>query len=173
VKVVCNASPLINLARVGQLSLLSRLFGRVLLPEAVWHEVVEEGQGQPGGGEIGEAAWIDRRVVANRQLTHSLRQDLDPGEAEAIALAVEIEADLLLMDERLGRETARHFGLRCLGLIGVMCAAKQRGYLVALKPFLEQLRDSAGFWISSALYGQVLRDAGEAGAPAASRRQPS
>lgn len=160
-KVVSNASPLINLARIGRLSLLPRIFGRLLIPEAVWQEVVEEGQGQPGADEIRQAAWVERTAVSNRQFVHSLRQDLDPGEAEAIALAVEINADWLLMDERLGRETARHFGVRYLGLIGVLSAAKRRGDLNALRPLLEQLRDVAGFRISSALYEQVLQDAEE------------
>lgn len=160
-KVVCNASPLINLARIGQLALLPRIFGRILVPEAVWQEVVEDGQGQPGAEEVRRAAWVERATVANRLLVHSLRQDLDAGEAEAIALAIEIEADWLLMDERLGRETAHHFGLRYVGLVGILSAAKQRGDIRALRPLLDRLRDVAGFRISSALYEQVLRDAGE------------
>ncbi len=104
---------------------------------------------------------MERAAVANRLLVHSLRQDLDAGEAEAIALAIEIEADWLLMDERLGRETAHHFGLRYVGLVGILSAAKQRGDLKALRPHLDRLRDVAGFRVSSALYEQVLRDAGE------------
>jgi hypothetical protein len=161
VKVVSNASPLVNLGRIGQLALLQQLFGRLLLPEAVWQEVVEDGRGQPGADEIRRAAWVERATVSNGQLVHSLRQELDPGEAEAIALAVEINADWLLMDERLGRETARHFGLRYVGLVGILSVAKQRGDLKALRPLLDQLRDVAGFRISSVLYEQVLRDAGE------------
>lgn len=123
-KVVSNASPLINLARIGQLALLPRLFGRLLLPQAVWQEVVEDGRGQPGAEEIRRANWIERATVSNQPLVHSLRQDLDAGEAEAIALAAEIQADWLLMDERLGRETARHFGLRYVALVGILSAAK-------------------------------------------------
>ena len=160
-KVVSNASPLINLARIGQLALLSRLFGRLLLPQAVWQEVVEDGRGQPGAEEIRRAVWIERAAVSNQPLIHSLRQDLDAGEAEAIALAIEIQADWLLMDERLGRETAQYFGLRYVGLVGILSAAKQRGDLKALRPLLDRLRDVAGFRVSSALYQQVLRDAGE------------
>lgn len=160
-KVVSNASPLINLARIGQLALLPRLFGRLLLPQAVWQEVVEDGRGQPGAEEIRRAVWIERAAVSNQPLIHSLRQDLDAGEAEAIALAIEIQADWLLMDERLGRETAQYFGLRYVGLVGILSAAKQRGDLKALRPLLDRLRDVAGFRVSSALYQQVLRDAGE------------
>lgn len=65
------------------------------------------------------------------------------------------------MDERLGRETARHFGLRCVGLIGILVAAKQRGDIETLQPVLDDLREKAGFRISSALCDQVLKDVGE------------
>ncbi len=85
-KVVSNASPLINLARIGQLSLLPRIFERILIPEAVWQEVVVDGDDQPGAKELLQADWVERAEVSNRQLVRSLRQELDPGEAEAIAL---------------------------------------------------------------------------------------
>ncbi len=154
-KVVSNASPLINLARIGQLSLLPRIFSRILIPEAVWQEVVVDGEDQPGAKEIHQAGWAERAVVSNHHLVRSLRQELDAGEVEAIALAVEINADWLLMDERLGRQTARHFGLGYIGLIGILKVAKQRGKIAALRPLLEQLRDLAGFRISPALYEQA------------------
>lgn len=160
-KVVSNTSPLINLARIGHLNLLPSVFGRLLIPEAVWQEAVIDGEGQPGAKEIRQADWIERVTVSNRPLVRSLRQELDPGEAEAIALAVEINADWLLMDERLGRQTARHFGLGYIGLIGILKVAKRRGEIEALSPLLEQLRDIAGFRISPALYEQVLREMGE------------
>lgn len=110
--VVSDASALINLARIGELSLLHRLYGALVIPQAVWREVVVEGQGQPGAEEVGNAPWIETRKVTNEHLVQALRQDLDAGEAESIALALELEADVLLMDERLGRETARHLGLQ-------------------------------------------------------------
>jgi len=160
-KVVSNASPLINLARIGQLSLLPRIFSRVWIPEAVWREVVVDGENQPGAKEIHQADWVERAVVSNQQLVRSLRQELDPGEAEAIALAVEINADWLLMDERLGRQTGQHFGLGYIGLIGILKTAKQRGEIAALRPLLEQLRDLAGFRISPALYERALCEMGE------------
>ena len=160
-KVVSNTSPLINLARIGHLDLLQRIFGRLLIPEAVWHEAVIDGEGQPGAEEIRQADWIEQMIVTNRQLVHSLRQELDSGEAEAIALAIETNADWLLMDERLGRQTAQYFGLKFIGLIGILRVAQQRGEITTLRPFLEQLRDLAGFRISPALFEMVLREAGE------------
>lgn len=130
--IVSNASALINLARIGKLDLLRQLYGELIVPEAVWREVVVEGVEQPGADEVKAAAWIKMHAVTNRQLVHVLQQDLDAGEAEAIALALEIEAELLLMDERLGRETARHLGLRYTGLIGTLIEPSTRGLSVLL-----------------------------------------
>jgi len=158
VTVVCDASVLINLARIGDLELLRRLYGELLVAEAVWREVVIEGRGQPGAEAVSTASWIQAREVLNQDLVRALRQDLDAGEAEAIALALEARADLLLIDERLGRETARHLGLQYVGLIGVLVAAKRSGFIEAVKPRLDVLRDAAGFRVSDALYQRVLHD---------------
>jgi predicted nucleic acid-binding protein len=159
--VVSNASPLINLARIGQLDLLAKVYGGVLIPEAVRREVVEEGAGQPGAHEVDVAEWIQTQTVTDQRLVRALGQDLDSGEAEAIVLALETDADLLLMDERLGRDAARHLGVTVTGLIGLLVEAKHRGLTSAIKPSLDALRDQAGFRIRQGLYDQVLQDAGE------------
>ena len=160
-KIVSNASPLINLARIGKLDLLRELYGKLLIPEGVWHEIVVEGAGQPGANEVKGAAWIERREVKNKQLIQALLQELDAGEAEAIVLALEEGADWLLMDERLGRETAGHFKLRCIGLVGVLIAAKHKGLISAIKPCLDGLRDLAGFRLKDSLSTRILRDENE------------
>lgn len=160
--VVSNASALINLARIGKLTLLRELYGELIIPEAVWQEVVVEGAGQPGADEVESATWIKTQAATNRQLVNALQQDLDAGEAEAIALTLEIGAELLLMDEHLGRETARHLGLRYVGLIGALVEAKRRGLIRAVKTHLDALRDIAGFRVVDALYARVLQDEGEA-----------
>ena len=160
-RIVSNASPLINLARIGKLDLLRELYGELIIPEAVWHEVVVEGAGQPGSDEVKTSQWIKRQAVTNRQLQQALRQELDAGEAEAIALAVELNAELLLMDEHLGWEVARHLGLRYTGLIGVMIEAKHKGVIGSVKPQLDSLRDISGLHVSDALYLRILKDEGE------------
>ena len=149
-RVVSNASPLISLARIGKVDLLRDLFEVLVIPEAVWREVVIDGTGQPGAEEVASADWIMTVAVTNTDLVAALRQELDAGEAEAIALALEGEADLLLMDERLGRETARHLGLRYLGLVGALIEARNRGIIASVMPILEPLRDQAGFHVSQA-----------------------
>ena len=159
--VVSDASTLINLARIDKLDLLRQLYGELLIPEAVWGEVVIEGEGQPGAEKVRTASWIRKSKVENQDIVRVLRQDLDAGEAETIALALEKKADLLLMDERLGRETAKYLGLQYIGLIGVLISAKRTGIIGSIKPCLAALRDIAGFRVSDALYTRVLRDEGE------------
>jgi predicted nucleic acid-binding protein len=159
--VISDTSPLINLAWIGRFSLLEQLYSSLLIPPSVWQEAVQVGVGQPGSAEIKAANWIQVVEVQNTPLVIALQQDLDAGEAEAIALALEKNADLLLIDERLGRKTASHFGLSYIGLIGVLISAKRRGLLTALKPELDKLRQVAGFYISEPLYHRILEDQGE------------
>lgn len=159
--VVSNASPLINLARIGKLDLLRQLYGELFIPKAVWQEVVTDGVGQPGAVEVKVATWIKVQSVTNTLLVRALRQELDAGEAEAIVLALEMESEVLLMDERLGRDVAQHLGLRYIGLIGVLIEAKHKGVLSAVKHHLDELRNVAGFRIRDALYVRVLQDEGE------------
>jgi uncharacterized protein len=160
--VVSNSSALINLSRIGKLTLLRDLYTEVHIPEAVWQEAVVSGEGQVGANEIKIAPWIRTERVKNVGLVKALRQELDAGEAEAIALALEAQAELLLMDERLGRDTARHLGLRFIGLIGVLVEAKRRMLIPAIKAELDALRDAAGFRIAEDLYRRVLEDEKEA-----------
>ena len=159
--IVSNTSPITDLALIGQLDLIAKMYGSVTIPQAVRHELVIKGAHLPSAQQIAQAPWIHVRTVTNQALALSLRQDLDAGEAEAIALALEMDADLLLMDERIGRESAQHLGLTYTGLIGVLQRAHQRGFVPALRPVIDALRLHAGFWISDALYQRVLDDAGE------------
>ena len=160
-KVVSNTSPIINLAWIGQLEILHELYGKIYIPKAVWHEIVVQGTGQPGAKEVSNANWVNTCAVDNKLLVLALHQELDAGEAEAIALAIEQKAGLLLMDERLGRETARYFGLNFTGVIGLLIEAKQKGLICSIKEYMDSLRKMAGFHISQPLYLKVLQDQDE------------
>jgi predicted nucleic acid-binding protein len=161
---VADSSVLIHLAAIGRLDLLRSLFERLTLPPAVWREVVEEGSGRPGAREI-EAGrrdgWIEVRQPSNELLLRSLKRQLDHGEAEAICLAVEHGAGLILLDESEARRVAAEFELERTGAIGVLMRSKLERRITLLRPELDRLRTS-GFWIESALYQRALAAVGEA-----------
>lgn len=100
-KVVANSSVLIGWSAIERLNLLKQRFPEgLLVPEAVWREVVQEGAGRLGAGEVASAQWITVQAVQHRAVLALLEEDLDTGEAEAIALAQEVDADLVLLDEK-------------------------------------------------------------------------
>lgn len=152
--VVSNSSPLISLGAIGRLELLHKLFGQISIPLAVQQEVRSV--------EISTERWVVPRQVDNPLLPQALGSELDWGEAEAIALAVELGADLLLMDERRGRRLASRFGLKVLGVLGILVDSKRTGLIEKIEPVLVELREKAGFRISTALYERALQEAGEA-----------
>lgn len=155
--VVSNTSPLVNLATVGQLDLLRQLYGKIIIPQAVYHEIVVVGAGQPGDIEIKTFDWIETQQANDRIVVTSLELELDRGEAEAIALATALKADLLLLDERKGRVVASRLGLKFVGLLGILIEAKHKGLIVEVKPIMDSLITKAGFWMSQQLYEQVLQ----------------
>jgi len=159
--VVSDSSPLIALCDLGKLDLLRALYQRVVLPEAVWEEAVIAGSGRTGREALFAASWMEHVKVHNQMLVRALSQKLDTGESQAIALALELDADLLLMDERLGREVAQRFGIAVTGVVGVLIMAKAQGYLLAIKPELDRLRSEFDFRMSKALYQKALLIAGE------------
>ncbi|CAN5860449.1 DUF3368 domain-containing protein [soil metagenome] len=159
--VVSNTSPIINLAAVGHLNLLQQLYKEITIPEAVYREIVVVGTGQPGSHEVETASWIKSRKVSSQTSIALMEIELERGEAEAIALAAELSADLLLLDERRARRMASRLGLRYIGVLGVLVEAKNRGHLKAVKPVLEVLITQAGFWVSTDLYTRVIEAAGE------------
>jgi len=115
----------------------------------------------PGADVVQEANWIKIRETQNASLFMALKLQIDPGEAEAIALAIELKADLLLIDERIGRQTAQHFDLPIMGLIGVLSLAKRKGLIESIKPVLDRLMNEAKFRIRLELYQQILNNEGE------------
>lgn len=142
---------MIALARIERLDLLRQMFGKLLLPDAVWIEVAEEGLERPGAELVLHARWIEHKSVADRALVSLLRHDLGAGESEAIALAREVADPILLLDERLGRAAAKRLGLRVTGLVGVLIAARERGLLADPQKVADDLQQVAGFWMTPEL----------------------
>lgn len=158
--VVSDTSPLLNLALIGRLDLLALLYHEVLIPPTVYSELSRADAGPPLI-DLESTPWIAVAPVGDRSRVLELRAEVDAGEAEAIVLAVERRADLLLVDERRGRRVAVSLGLRVTGLLGALAEAKQRGLVSQVKPLLDDLRVRAGFWIGEDLYTEVLGTLGE------------
>lgn len=159
--IVSDTSPLMNLAVVGHLELLHQLYDTVLIPEAVWNELTSLSSQYPEVATVQTLTWLERQPLTSRAVADALQAELDIGEAEAIALAVEKQADLLLIDERRGRQVAARMGLTYIGLLGVLLEAKRKGFLPEVKTVLDDLIAKAGFWVSRELYIRVLQAAGE------------
>ncbi len=160
-KVVSNTSPLTNLAAIGQFDLLRQLYGQLWLAPQVWEELNAGGIAWPGSAEVATAEWIHICEIRSQTLVAALRTDLDAGEAASIALAVEIEADLILLDEREGRRIAQRLEIPVIGVLGVLLGAKKETLISTLHPMLDTLRHTAGFYVSEAVYHHVLHLAEE------------
>ena len=161
--VVCNTSPLTNLAAIGQFHLLRELFQEIYITEGVWDELNEGGQAWPGSAEVAQATWVHRRKPQNSSLVATLRRDLDRGEAETIALAIEMDSHRVVIDERDGRRHAQLHGLPVIGTLGLLVDAKNRGIRSEIRHYLDALRQEAGFFIGTKLYRTILLSVGEDG----------
>lgn len=168
-KIVSNSGPLINLAKVGQFALLQYLFQHIMIPSEVFEEVVVRGAGQPGAVETHAAQWIVREMLDHSDITNLLAAELDRGEAEAIALALQEKADWLLIDERVGRRFAQQVGLKVKGTLGVLLEGVRRGFIDDLQPLLDMLV-ARGTWIAPATYAEVVKLSQEIQRSGAGRR---
>lgn len=159
--VVSDTSPITSLAAIAQLDLLRQLYQQVIIPQAVYDEMVSLSKAIPGAIEVQTLAWIETRQVENRVLAAELQEELDIGESEAIALAIEIKADRLLIDESPGRTIAAQLGLKFTGVLGVLLAAKHKGIIPLVKPVMNDLIVRASFRVSDQVYTEILKIADE------------
>jgi predicted nucleic acid-binding protein len=159
-KVVCDASTLIALAQIGQLEILARTDARVMIPREVYEEVVVRGVGKPGATEVREASWIETSEVTDHSMVARFRAVLHAGESEAIVLAKEIDADLIILDDGEARDTARSEGLSVVGLLAFLVMAKERRTIEQVRLLLDALKQQ-GFFMSDELYHHILQRAGE------------
>lgn len=156
---VADSSPLIVLAKIRRLGLLPRLAERVVIPHAVWQEVVMNKPASLDSRELADAPWLEVQPVTDSE-SASLRADLDPGEAEAIALASRFLGCLLLIDERFGRREAGRRGVRVIGTLGLLREAKGLGLIASLRSEIEKLL-SVGHFLSPQLIDEAIHSVGE------------
>ena len=161
--VVSNTSPILNLAIIGRLNLLYEQFEDVAISEGVREELRSD-EGLPGCEAIRKAlqeGWIHTEVVHDEALIKVLCQNIDCGEAESIALALQIDASILLLDERDGRAIAKSMSLQVIGILGVLMHAKFNRKIESLEVEMLALKKKAGFYISQELFETLLKEAGE------------
>ncbi len=158
--VIADAGPLIALAKVKRLGLLKRLFGQVSVTAAVADEL-RLGSAAPGAAALDAAlaaGWLVR--LPHTGVTLAAHQTLDAGEASCLAAAAATPGTLFLIDERLGRREAQRLNIPHTGTAGILCAAKELGYLDAVLPVLGALT-AAGYFLSDAVIGDARQRAGE------------
>ena len=161
-KVISNSSVLIGLSGIRRLELLHHRFPEgVIVPDAVWREVVETGHGRVGAKQVSDAEWISRGQIQNYAFATALQTSLDQGEAEVIALGLEIGADLLLLDEKSARSVAVRLQYPVLGTIGRLIWGKRRGFFPSLANELALLQREGGFRLSKIVYEYALQQVGE------------
>ena len=120
-----------------------------------------QGAGEIVSVAVSSSAWIKTQPVKNLAILSSLLDKVNQGEAEAIALAIELNATELLIDERVGRREATRLGIPITGVLGVLTIAKRRGIIPAVKPLMDDLIERAVFRVSESLYSIILQNAGE------------
>jgi hypothetical protein len=159
--IISNATPLIAFAKIGQLSLLQKMVNNLVIPEAVANEISAYPQGQPGFIDLQQETWIGVQSITSEQQVSLLLPKLDRGEAEVIALALERQAHLVLIDELTARKVAESLNLNVSGSVGILIRAKQIGEIVVVKPLLNAMTQE-GIYFSQRFIDAVLRLVGEA-----------
>lgn len=151
--VVSDTSAITALLQIGKIGLLAQIYHEVYIPEAVQRELLVTHPRLP--------EFVQTKPIVNRADFHRLAVELDDGEAEAIVLAKELDADDLLIDETLGRRVAMREGLHVIGLLGVLLEAKTRGHVASIRDCINDLETKAHFYVSAELKQIILREVGE------------
>lgn len=166
-KVVCNATPLIFLAKLSDIQLLNELYHKVFITKEVYDEIVTKGKGKIGAKELKgvQGDWVEVKTVSNRIKIKELKDihGLGEGEASAMILSQEIKANLFLTDDGLARKVASNLLQGTVttvsGTIGVLKFAKEKGLISKdqLKSKIASLIKE-GYYLKDALYRQILHD---------------
>lgn len=160
---VSNTSPISNLASIGHLQLLRSQFATVWIPDAVFQELAAhpDPMARDSIQNAVREQWIQIGTPQSSGLLQVLLLHLHQGEAEAIALATDLKAGIVLIDEQEGRQLASKAGFAVTGVLGILLRAKRSGEIAAIKSEIDLLRSKARFFVAASLEAQVLAAAGE------------
>lgn len=151
--VVSDTTAITTLLKAGQEQLLQDLFERVFVPQAVWDELKQFHRGLPD--------FVALRPLQNNSQRLPGTESLGRGEAEALSLAKELNARLLVTDDRKGRLAAKRLHIPCIGLVGMVVHAKQLGKISSVRDLLETIETKGGLYLSDAVVAEALRLANE------------
>lgn len=157
--VIVNTSPLFYLHRLGCFHCLEKLYGEIIIPEAVAFELEEGKRLGEDIPEITDYHWIKVRKVTIPAFIKII-PDLGQGEAEVLALACEERAPLLIIDDALARKIAKLQAFKLTGTAGVLLKAKKEGHISEIKSILEKLK-GVGFYLSDRIITDILKISGE------------
>ncbi len=158
-KVIVNSTPIIALSKAGKLDILKSMYGRIIIPQAVFDEVTAKDD-SVRAMLLGNNDWIEVRSITNIAEKLAFRSRLHDGEVEVMILAREIEADLVVIDDYAARKTAEYIGLNLTGTVGVLIKARQNGYIDRVMPIV-QVMEQNGIYYSERLKEQIRKIVGE------------
>lgn len=156
---IADSGPIISFARAGFLDLLRGVIGELWIPGAVYEDIVVKGKGKPGSEEVRQAEWIKRKEIEDKNKLELLALELGQGEKEAIVLAEELKA-ILIIDDRKARLEAERKGIQTIGSLWIVKEAKDKGLINKAKQAGDKLRDT-GLRLKEELYHQFLKEMGE------------
>ena len=162
--VISDSSPLVHLSAINRFELLRELYPDLSIPQSVWDEVTIAGAGRTGAKELADAVnngWIKLKSPGAKFIERIESEGLDRGETDALALALELKAEMILLDEVRGRTAARRLGVRAVGTLGVLIRAKARGLVRTLREELQLLRLKSQMQLSADVEELALKLAGE------------
>jgi predicted nucleic acid-binding protein len=159
-KVVVNTTPLIALSHIGQLDILKKMYGEILIPNAVYNELSAKPDSICKIEVENSKDWVRIEEIKNQMAKSMYKTQLHEGEAEVMILAQEVNADLVIIDDANAKKHAKYLKLPVTGTLGVMIKAKQNGYVDRLKPMLQMMIEN-GIYISQDLVKLCLKQVGE------------
>lgn len=164
IRAVCDSSPIIGLSKIGKLDLLWTLFDEVMIPEAVFEEIVHGNIVQFTSAIELEKAVLEKKIsvftVENQSMVEQLQGRLHRGEVEVIIGAKELGIRTVVIDDRSARNLAEALLFTTIGVIGILLLAKRTKKITEIRPYLDDLMQG-GYRISKKLYDGTLERAGE------------
>jgi hypothetical protein len=154
--IVSNASPLIVLLKINKLFILKELFEKVVIPDAVYKEITAKEHDKLVFDKL---KWVEIRRVRKTEMINLLEKLIDKGEAEAVVLAKELNATLLI-DDAKARKYAKLVNIEVIGTLGLLKMAKKNGLVQSVRKVIDDIL-TEGYYIEDRLVRKILKDIGE------------